>query len=216
MRVILLGPPGAGKGTQAEAICNNYFIPQISTGDMLRSEIKSESFLGISAKKIMDSGQLVDDELIIKLVLNRITKADCSNGYLFDGFPRTIRQAEALREAKVLLNAVVEIKVEDKEIVSRISGRRVHPGSGRVYHIVNKPPVKNNFDDVTGEDLVQREDDNEITVKKRLEIYHQQTKPLVSFYKSWQQNNVNAPKFITVSGMGSITEIKKNIFNLLN
>jgi adenylate kinase len=213
MRMILLGPPGAGKGTQAEAICEKFGIPQISTGDMLRSEIKIASELGLSAKKIMDAGKLVDDELIIKLVLNRISKPDCFKGYLFDGFPRTIPQAEALRAAKVILNAVVEINVIDEEIVSRISGRRVHPGSGRIYHILHKPPKKTGLDDNTGEYLIQREDDNEMTIKKRLEIYHQQTKPLISFYKYWHQNNDDAPKFISVSGSGSIETIKTKIFN---
>ena len=215
MKMILLGPPGAGKGTQAEAICEKYDIPQISTGDMLRSEIKSESQLGMSAKKIMDAGKLVDDELIIKLVLSRISKPDCSNGYLFDGFPRTIPQAEALKTAKVLLNAVVEINVLDDEIVTRVSGRRVHPGSGRVYHIVNKPPKKNGLDDITGEPIIQREDDNEKTVKKRLDVYHHQTKPLISFYKSWYQNDDQSPKFISVSGKGSIADIKTSILNSL-
>ncbi|OUT97557.1 MAG: adenylate kinase [Betaproteobacteria bacterium TMED41] len=216
MRMILLGPPGAGKGTQAETICNKFKIPQISTGDMLRSEIKSSSELGKSAKKIMDSGKLVDDQLIIKLVLNRVCKSDCINGYLFDGFPRTIPQAMALREAKVILNAVVEINVKDSEIISRISGRRVHPGSGRVYHISNKPPQRPNIDDVSGEVLVQREDDNEETVKKRLEVYHNQTKPLIRFYKSWWQEDEEAPKFVSVSGQGTIEEIENNIFNSLN
>jgi len=216
MRMILLGPPGAGKGTQAETICNKFKIPQISTGDMLRSEIKSSSELGKSAKKIMDSGKLVDDQLIIKLVLNRVCKSDCINGYLFDGFPRTIPQAMALREAKVILNAVVEINVKDSEIISRISGRRVHPGSGRVYHISNKPPQRPNIDDVSGEVLVQREDDNEETVKKRLEVYHDQTKPLIRFYKSWWQEDKEAPKFVSVSGQGTIEEIENNIFNSLN
>ncbi len=214
--MILLGPPGAGKGTQAETICNKFKIPQISTGDMLRSEIKSSSELGKSAKKIMDSGKLVDDQLIIKLVLNRVCKSDCINGYLFDGFPRTIPQAMALREAKVILNAVVEINVKDSEIISRISGRRVHPGSGRVYHISNKPPQRPNIDDVSGEVLVQREDDNEETVKKRLEVYHDQTKPLIRFYKSWWQEDKEAPKFVSVSGQGTIEEIENNIFNSLN
>lgn len=214
--MILLGPPGAGKGTQAETICNKFKIPQISTGDMLRSEIKSSSELGKSAKKIMDSGKLVDDQLIIKLVLNRVCKSDCINGYLFDGFPRTIPQAMALREAKVILNAVVEINVKDSEIISRISGRRVHPGSGRVYHISNKPPQRPNIDDVSGEVLVQREDDNEETVKKRLEVYHNQTKPLIRFYKSWWQEDEEAPKFVSVSGQGTIEEIENNIFNSLN
>ncbi len=216
MRMILLGPPGAGKGTQAAAICEKYNIPQISTGDMLRTEIQSGSKLGKSAKEIMESGRLVDDELIIKLVLNRISKKDCHYGYLFDGFPRTIPQAEALRDANVKLNAILEINVEDQEIINRISGRRVHLKSGRIYHVSNKPPKIPGFDDLTGESLVQREDDNESTVKKRLEVYHQQTKPLISFYKSWHQNDKDAPEFFSVSGLGTIETIKNNIFNSLN
>ena len=216
MKMILLGPPGAGKGTQAEAICKKYGIPQISTGDMLRSEINTESELGISAKKLMDAGKLVDDDLIIKLVLSRISKPDCHKGYLFDGFPRTIPQAEALKIAEVPLNAVVEINVMDAEIVTRISGRRVHPGSGRVYHINNKPPKKKGIDDFTGEPLIQREDDNEKTIKKRLDVYHNQTKPLISFYKSWHRSDNQAPKLITISGTGSIEDIKTEILDSLD
>ncbi|OUW02071.1 MAG: adenylate kinase [Betaproteobacteria bacterium TMED156] len=217
MRLILLGAPGAGKGTQAEAICHNFGIPQISTGDMLRTEINSGSNLGATAKKIMDQGKLVGDDIIVQLVLNRIDKSDCLNGYLFDGFPRTIPQAEALKDAKVKLNAVVEIHVKDEMIIERIVGRRVHPASGRVYHIKHNPPSKPNLDDFTGEKLVQREDDNEDTIKKRLIVYHQQTKPLISFYKSWQkEQSADAPNFITVSGSGSIEEIKKKIFISLN
>ena len=216
MKMILLGPPGAGKGTQAEAICKKFDIPQISTGDMLRSEIKSGSKLGISAKEIMDAGKLVDDDLIIKLVLSRISKPDCSKGYLFDGFPRTIPQAEALKVAKVPLNAVLEINVLDAEIITRISGRRVHPGSGRVYHVDNKPPKNNGVDDITGEPLIQREDDNQKTVKKRLDVYHHQTKPLILFYKLWNQNDDKAPKFISISGSGSIEDIKTKILKSLD
>ncbi len=216
MKMILLGPPGAGKGTQAEAICKKFDIPQISTGDMLRSEIKSGSKLGISAKEIMDAGKLVDDDLIIKLVLSRISKPDCFKGYLFDGFPRTIPQAEALKVAKVPLNAVLEINVLDAEIITRISGRRVHPGSGRVYHVDNKPPKNNGIDDITGEPLIQREDDNQKTVKKRLDVYHHQTKPLILFYKLWNQNDDKAPKFISISGSGSIEDIKTKILKSLD
>ena len=216
MKMILLGPPGAGKGTQAEAICKKFDIPQISTGDMLRSEIKSGSKLGISAKEIMDAGKLVDDDLIIKLVLSRISKPDCFKGYLFDGFPRTIPQAEALKVAKVPLNAVLEINVVDAEIITRISGRRVHPGSGRVYHVDNKPPKNDGIDDITGEPLIQREDDNQKTVKKRLDVYHHQTKPLILFYKLWNQNDDQAPKFISISGSGSIEDIKSKILKSLD
>ena len=216
MKMILLGPPGAGKGTQAEAICKKFDIPQISTGDMLRSEIKSGSKLGISAKEIMDAGKLVDDDLIIKLVLSRISKPDCFKGYLFDGFPRTIPQAEALKVAKVPLNAVLEINVVDAEIITRISGRRVHPGSGRVYHVDNNPPKNDGIDDITGEPLIQREDDNQKTVKKRLDVYHHQTKPLILFYKLWNQNDDQAPKFISISGSGSIEDIKSKILKSLD
>ena len=184
MRVILLGPPGAGKGTQAQFICEHYAIPQISTGDMLRAAVKAESELGLQVKEVMTSGGLVSDEIIIALVKERIKEADCVNGFLFDGFPRTIPQAEALQEAGVTIDKVLEIAVADEEIVSRMSGRRVHEASGRTYHVVNNPPKQEGVDDVTGEPLVQREDDQEDTVRKRLSVYHEQTKPLVNFYKS--------------------------------
>ncbi|HNA21851.1 MAG TPA: adenylate kinase, partial [Agitococcus sp.] len=183
MRVILLGPPGAGKGTQAQVITQQFQIPQISTGDMLRAAVKAGTELGVAAKKIMDAGGLVSDEIIIGLVKERLTQPDCVNGCLFDGFPRTIPQAQALINAGIAIDHVVEITVPDQEIISRLSGRRVHPNSGRVYHIQHNPPKVDGKDDVTGEDLVQRDDDKEETIKKRLEVYHQQTAQLVGFYQ---------------------------------
>ena len=211
MRIILLGAPGAGKGTQAQAICDHLNIPQISTGDMLRMEIKSGSDLGNQAKSIMDAGKLVDDELIIKLVTKRINLDDCKNGYLFDGFPRTIPQAQSLRLASVQIDLIVNIIVDEADIVNRITGRRVHPASGRTYHVVYNPPKMPEKDDVTGDDLIQRDDDTEETVRKRLSVYHKQTEPLISFYKSWKQENDEAPKFIDVSGIGNISEISQRI-----
>jgi len=211
MRIILLGAPGAGKGTQAQAICDHLNIPQISTGDMLRMEIKSGSDLGNQAKSIMDAGKLVDDELIIKLVTKRINLDDCKNGYLFDGFPRTIPQAQSLRLASVQIDLIVNIIVDEADIVNRITGRRVHPASGRTYHVVYNPPKMPEKDDVTGDDLIQRDDDTEETVRKRLSVYHEQTEPLISFYKSWKQENDEAPKFIDVPGIGNISEISQRI-----
>ena len=211
MRIILLGAPGAGKGTQAQAICDHLSIPQISTGDMLRGEIKSGSDLGNQAKSIMDAGKLVDDELIIKLVTKRINVDDCKNGYLFDGFPRTIPQAQSLRLAGVQLDLILNIIVDEADIVKRITGRRVHPASGRTYHVEYKPPKMPEKDDITGDDLIQRDDDTEETVRKRLSVYHQQTEPLISFYKSWKQENDEAPKFIDVPGIGNISEISQRI-----
>ena len=211
MRIMLLGAPGAGKGTQAQAICNHLNIPQISTGDMLRGEIKSGSDLGNQAKSIMDAGKLVDDELIIKLVTKRINLDDCKNGYLFDGFPRTIPQAQSLRLANIQIDLILNIIVDEADIVNRITGRRVHPASGRTYHVEYNPPKIPEKDDVTGDDLIQRDDDTEETVRKRLSVYHEQTEPLINLYKSWKQENDEAPKFIDVPGIGNISEISQRI-----
>lgn len=213
MRVILLGAPGAGKGTQAQFIMEQYNIPQISTGDMLREAVKSGSELGNKVKNVMASGELVSDDIIIALVKERIKEDDCKNGFLFDGFPRTIPQAEALQDAGVLIDAVVEIAVEDEEIVKRLSGRRVHDASGRVYHVIFNPPKEEGVDDVTGEKLVQRDDDKEETVRNRLSVYHEQTEPLVAFYKN--QNGPSAPRCVKVEGVGSVDSIKEAIFQAL-
>ncbi|MFQ3324149.1 MAG: adenylate kinase [Pseudomonadales bacterium] len=206
MRVILLGAPGAGKGTQAQFIIEHFNIPQISTGDMLRAAVKAGTELGVKAKAVMDSGGLVSDDIIIGLVKERIQKADCANGFLFDGFPRTIPQAEAMVEASVDIDAVVEIDVDDEAIVARMSGRRIHPGSGRIYHVEYNKPKQAGLDDVTGESLVQREDDQEDTVRHRLSIYHEQTKPLVGFYQGMQGDNT--PAYHKIAGIGSVQEIK--------
>ena len=213
MPVILLGAPGAGKGTQAHYICEKYDIPQISTGDMLRAAVKAETELGLKAKNVMDAGGLVPDEVIIGLVKDRITQADCANGFLFDGFPRTIPQAEAMVNAGVSIDHVVEIAVVDEEIVSRLSGRRVHPGSGRVYHLSFNPPEKEGVDDVTGEPLVQREDDSVETVRKRLQVYHDQTSPLVDFYQNMQSEK--APSYHRIDGVGSVDSIRDSVFSSL-
>ncbi|WP_417579483.1 adenylate kinase [Nitrincola sp.] len=213
MRIILLGAPGAGKGTQAQFITEKFGIPQISTGDMLRAAVKAGTPLGIQAKKVMDEGGLVSDDIIIGLVKERITEADCANGFLFDGFPRTIPQADALKEAGVKIDAVVEIDVDDEEIIGRMSGRRVHPGSGRTYHVSFNPPKTDGKDDVTGEDLVQREDDQEDTVRLRLNVYHEQTKPLINYYKSWaEQDAATAPTYVYVAGVGSVEDIRDKVF----
>ncbi|ERH48186.1 adenylate kinase [Ectopseudomonas chengduensis] len=206
MRVILLGAPGAGKGTQARYITEKFGIPQISTGDMLRAAVKAGTELGLKAKSVMDAGGLVSDDLIINLVKERIAQADCANGFLFDGFPRTIPQAEALRDAGVALDHVVEIAVEDEEIVKRLSGRRVHPASGRVYHTEYNPPKVAGKDDISGEELVQREDDKEETVRHRLSVYHSQTKPLVDFYQQLSAAS-GTPKYSHIPGVGSVEEI---------
>ncbi len=217
MRVILLGGPGAGKGTQAGFITSNYGIPQISTGDMLRAAVKAGTPLGVAAKKVMDAGQLVPDDLIINLVKDRIKEPDCAKGFLFDGFPRTIPQAEAMRDAGVAIDCVVEIDVPDAEIIRRMSGRRVHLPSGRTYHVTFNPPKIAGKDDVTGEDLIQRDDDREDTVRKRLEVYHAQTEPLVHFYSDWAATgNGKAPKHVKVSGIGSVNEIRDRIFAALD
>ncbi len=216
MRLILLGGPGAGKGTQANFIKEKFGIPQISTGDMLRQAVKDGTELGKEAKKYMDAGQLVPDDVIIGLVKERIKEPDCQKGFLFDGFPRTIPQAEALKEAGVKIDYVVEIAVPDEEIIKRMSGRRVHLPSGRTYHIIYNPPKVEGKDDVTGEPLVQREDDKEETVRKRLEVYHAQTEPLVEFYKKWEASgDPNAPKYIRIDGVGTVDEIKERIFKAL-
>ena len=213
MRIILLGAPGAGKGTQAQYITEKYAIPQISTGDMLRAAVKAGTPLGKQAKEVMDAGQLVSDEIIIGLVKERIAESDCANGFLFDGFPRTIPQADALKDAGVAIDAVVEIDVADEEIVKRMSGRRVHPGSGRTYHVVFNPPKVEGKDDVTGEDLVQRADDNEATVRDRLKVYHDQTAPLITYYKGWNEADAaTAPKYVYVAGVGSVEEIRDKVF----
>ncbi len=216
MRLILLGAPGAGKGTQANYIREKFKIPQISTGDMLRAAVKAGTPLGLAAKKIMDEGKLVSDDIIINLVKERIKEPDCANGFLFDGFPRTIPQAEAMKHAGVHIDHVVEIDVADAEIIRRMSGRRVHLGSGRTYHVVFNPPKVANKDDVTGEDLIQREDDREETVKKRLAVYHDQTKPLVAYYSAWAGSaEPHAPKYARISGVGSVDTIRNQICQAL-
>ena len=216
MRLILLGGPGAGKGTQATYIKEKYGIPQISTGDMLRAHVKNGTALGVAAKKIMDSGALVSDDIIIGMVKERITEADCAKGFLFDGFPRTIPQADAMKHAGIKLDYVVEIAVDDAQIVERMSGRRSHLPSGRTYHIKFNPPKVAGKDDMTGEDLVQREDDKEETVKKRLDVYHEQTEPLVSYYGTWAASGEpNAPKYVRIPGVGKVEEIRDKIFSAL-
>ena len=216
MRLILLGPPGAGKGTQAQFISEKYAVPQVSTGDMLRAAIKSGSELGLKVKDVMDSGALVSDELIIELVQERIQQADCTNGFLLDGFPRTIPQAQALKDAGVSIDFVIEISVDDEQIVSRLSGRRVHEGSGRVYHIEHNPPQKAGIDDMTGESLIQREDDREETIRNRLSVYHSQTEPLVNFYKDLAQANQGAPVFSSIDGLGSLDDVQARVTSALS
>jgi adenylate kinase len=215
MRVILLGPPGAGKGTQAQFITEYYSIPQISTGDMLRAAVKAKSELGLQVKEIMASGALVSDELIIALVKDRVEQSDCEDGFLFDGFPRTIPQAKAISDAGIRIDAVVEINVDDEEIVSRLSGRRVHEGSGRIYHVRHNPPQKGGIDDQTGEPLVQRTDDSEPTVRNRLSVYHEQTKPLVEFYTSLSLSSDQAPAFSSVDGLGLLADVQRRLLNSL-
>lgn len=216
MRLILLGPPGAGKGTQAAFITQQFGIPQISTGDMLRAAVKAQTPLGIEAKKIMDSGGLVSDDLIIGLVRDRLKEADCQNGYLFDGFPRTIPQADALKDADIALDYVIEMVVPEENIIERMSGRRVHTASGRTYHVKFNPPKNEGLDDVTGEPLVQRDDDREETVRHRLSVYQSQTRPLVDYYQSWAATgSVKAPKFRQVEGVGSVDEIRNRIAEAL-
>jgi adenylate kinase len=216
MRLILLGAPGAGKGTQAAFICEKFGIPQISTGDMLRAAVKAGTQLGLEARKFMDAGGLVPDEVIIGLVKERITQPDCANGFLFDGFPRTIPQADAMKNAGVNLDFVVEIDVDDAEIVKRLSGRRVHPASGRTYHVAFNPPKVEGKDDQTGEPLVQRDDDKEATIKKRLEVYHSQTRQLVDYYSKWAKSGApGAPKYARIAGVGTMESIRDQIFAAL-
>ena len=215
MKLILLGPPGAGKGTQAQFITEKYGIPQISTGDMLRAAVKAESDLGLQVKDIMTSGGLVSDDLIIALVKERIQQDDCANGFLFDGFPRTIPQAQALVDADIDIQYVIEIAVDDDEIVSRLSGRRVHESSGRVYHIEHNPPQKAGVDNETGDPLIQREDDQESTVRNRLDIYHQQTKPLVNFYTDLAMCGKQAPIFSSIDGLGLLADVQSRIISVL-
>ena len=220
MRLILLGAPGAGKGTQAQFICEKFAIPQISTGDMLRAAVKAGTPLGVAAKKIMDAGGLVSDDIIIGLVKDRLTQPDCNKGYLFDGFPRTIPQAQAMKDAGVPIDYVLEIDVPFEAIIDRMSGRRVHPASGRTYHIKFNPPKNEGKDDVTGESLIQRDDDKEETVRKRLQVYTDQTRPLVEYYSSWANNvdtgaKVKAPAYRKVNGTGSVEAITSSIFTQL-
>ncbi|MDP5208725.1 adenylate kinase [Microbulbifer sp. 2205BS26-8] len=216
MRIILLGPPGAGKGTQAQFIVEKFDIPQISTGDMLRAAEKSATPLGLQAKNIMAAGQLVSDDLIIALVKERIAKADCAGGFLFDGFPRTIPQAQALLDADIPIDHVVEIAVDDEEIVKRLSGRRIHEGSGRVYHIIYNRPRREGLDDMTGEALIQRNDDSEETVRKRLAVYREQTAPLVGFYRELEARSPEtAPRYTKISGVGSMEEIRGKLLEAL-
>jgi adenylate kinase len=216
MRLILLGAPGAGKGTQAGFIKDKYNIPQISTGDMLRAAVKAGTPLGLAAKKIMDEGGLVSDDIIIGLVKDRLADCDCERGYLFDGFPRTIPQADAMKEAGVAIDYVLEIDVPDEAIIERMSGRRVHPASGRTYHVKFNPPKVAGRDDATGEELIQRDDDKEETVKKRLEIYHNQTKVLVGYYNDWAASGEpGAPKYRKIAGVGPVEQIRDSAFKAL-
>ncbi|MGI9212313.1 MAG: adenylate kinase [Methylococcaceae bacterium] len=213
MRIILLGSPGSGKGTQAQFITEKFNIPQISTGDMLRAAVRAGTPLGVEAKKIMDAGLLISDEIILNLVKERIAAPDCSNGFLLDGFPRTIPQADGLDTMGIALNHVVEIRVDDETIVGRISGRRVHPASGRNYHLVFNPPRVDNVDDLTGEPLVQRDDDREETVRKRLAVYHEQTQPLVEYYS--KKAKTGSVRFASLEGIGSVDTIRDRIFAVL-
>ncbi len=216
MRLILLGPPGAGKGTQAKSICEKYGIPQISTGDMLRAAVSAETSLGIEAKKVMDAGELVSDELILQLVKDRISENDCASGYLLDGFPRTIAQAEGMKELGINVDFVVELQVDDEEIIERMSGRRVHLASGRVYHVKFNPPQIENIDDETGEALIQRDDDAEQTVRKRLDVYHEQTAPLIDYYSTNKDGSLDTdPVYVRTSGSGELKVISETIFSVL-
>jgi adenylate kinase len=216
MRVILLGGPGAGKGTQANYIKDKYGIPQISTGDMLRAAVKAGTPLGLEAKKVMEAGGLVSDDIILGLVKERTAQPDCANGFLFDGFPRTLAQAEALKNERVKIDAVVEIDVDDEEIIKRMSGRRAHLASGRTYHILFNPPKVEGKDDVTGEELIQRDDDKEETVRKRLAVYHEQTEPLIEYYSKWAASgDSTAPRYVKINGIGKVEQIRNKIFEAL-
>jgi len=216
VRLILLGGPGAGKGTQASFITQRYGIPQISTGDMLRAAVKAGTPLGMEAKKVMGRGELVSDDIILELVKERIKMPDCRNGFLFDGFPRTIPQAEAMKSSAVPIEHVVEIAVDDAVIIDRMSGRRVHPPSGRTYHVKYNPPKVEGKDDATGEPLIQREDDKEETVRKRLEVYHQQTEPLIAYYAKWaKEGDGRAPKYHRIDGVGGVEEVRDRVFRAL-
>jgi len=216
MNIILLGPPGAGKGTQAKFISEEFGIPQISTGDMLRAAVKAETPVGLTVKEVMAQGALVPDDIIIQLVKERIVQDDCRNGFLLDGFPRTIGQADALKKENIKIDEVIEIQVADEAIIERMSGRLVHSSSGRSYHKVNNPPKVSGKDDVTGEDLIQREDDREETVRHRLTVYHDQTKPLVDYYQKWAQSgNGAAPQYFCISGVGQVEEVRNRIFDIL-
>jgi adenylate kinase len=216
MRIILLGPPGAGKGTQAAFIGGHFGIPQISTGDMLRAAVKAGTPLGLAARKVMDAGKLVSDEIIVSLVKERLSEPDCTAGFLFDGFPRTIAQADALKTGGIGVDVVLEIAVPDEDIIERMSGRRVHLGSGRTYHVRHNPPKVDGRDDVTGEPLIQRDDDKEEVVRKRLEVYHAQTSVLIDYYSKWAATgDVAAPRYRRVEGVGSVDEIKRRVFDAL-
>jgi adenylate kinase len=217
MRLILLGGPGAGKGTQANFITQKYAIPQISTGDMLRAAVKAGTPLGLEAKKVMDAGGLVSDEIILGLVKERLQRPDCANGYLLDGFPRTIAQAEGMKEQGIDVRHVVEIDVDDEEIIKRMSGRRVHIASGRTYHVTFNPPKVDGKDDVTGDDLIQREDDKEETVRKRLDVYHAQTEPLIEYYSKWAESSADdAPRYTKIVGVGTVEQIRDRILAALS
>ena len=217
MRVILLGGPGAGKGTQANYIKEKYNIPQISTGDMLRAAVKAGTPLGVEAKKVMDAGGLVSDDIIMGMIKERIQEDDCKKGYLFDGFPRTIPQADALKNEGIAVDAVVEIDVDDDEIIKRMSGRRVHVASGRTYHVVFNPPKEEGKDNETGEPLIQREDDQEETVRQRLAVYHEQTEPLIEYYSKWAESGeAGAPRYARIEGIGKVEEIRDQIFKQLD
>ncbi len=212
MRIILLGSPGSGKGTQAQFITEKYAIPQISTGDMLRAAVREGTPLGLEAKKVMDAGGLVSDDIILGLIKERIAQSDCANGFLLDGFPRTIAQAEGLQKMGVEIDHVIEIAVDDEEIIKRMSGRRVHPGSGRTYHVLYNPPKQEGIDDVTGDPLIQRDDDKEETVRKRLSVYHEQTKPLVGYYSDPSQ----PAQFDSIAGVGTVGDITAKVFAILD
>jgi len=216
MKILLLGPPGAGKGTQANVLMHEFGIPQISTGDMLRAAVKSGSPLGKELKQVMDAGELVSDDLILELVKERVSQEDCRNGYLFDGFPRTIAQAEGMKQNGIDVEYVIELQVDDEEIIKRMSGRRIHPGSGRTYHVEFNPPRQEGKDDVTGEPLVQRDDDKEATVRKRLQVYHEQTSPLIEYYSKWaEKQDKNAPEYIPIKGSGDVQAISRTIIEAL-